>query len=62
MKKFIDIIKKKWLISGTKTIVMIAILVAIFVLLNTGLQKLDLTPIDLTTEKLNSLTDTSKEK
>lgn len=62
MNKFIDIIKKRWLISGTKTLVMIAVLIAIFVLVNTGVQKLDLTAIDLTSEKLNSLTDTSKEK
>lgn len=60
--KMIQVLKKKWLISGTKTAILIAIIVAIFVLINFGMQALNLTPIDLTKEKLYSLTEESKEK
>ena len=60
--KFIEIIKKKWLINGTKTAILVVALVAIFMALNLGMQKLNLTPLDFTQEKLYTLTDESKEK
>ena len=60
--KFIEIIKKKWLINGTKTTILVVALIAIFMALNLGMQKLNLTPLDFTQEKLYTLTDESKEK
>ena len=45
--KFIEIIKKKWLINGSKTFLLVAIIVAIFIGINYGMQKLELSPIDL---------------
>ncbi len=60
--KFIEIIKKKWLISGSTTFLLIAIIVVLFIVINIGMQKLDLAPIDLTEEKLYTLTEESKEK
>ena len=60
--KFIEIIKKKWLVNGSKTILLVAIIVAIFIGINYGMQKLELSPIDLSQEKLYTLTDESKEK
>lgn len=62
MKKFINIIKNKWLINTSKTILLIIIIFAIFIGINYGVQKLDLSTIDLTQNKLYSLTDDSKEK
>ena len=62
MKKFIEIIKNKWLINTSKTFALIAIMVALFIGINYGIQKLDLKTIDLTENKLYSLTDESKEK
>ena len=62
MKKFIDIIKKKWLIDTTKTFILVAILVVAFIGINLGVQELNLTGIDVTKEKLYSLTDESKQK
>lgn len=62
LKKFINTIKKKWLIDTSKTILLILIMIAIFVGINYGVQKLDLSTIDLTENKLYSLTDESKEK
>lgn len=60
--KFIEIIKKKWLINGTKTFLLVAIIIAIFIAINLVMQKLELTPLDFTQEKLYTLTNESKEK
>ena len=60
--KFIEIIKKKWLINGTKTLILVLLIVAIFLGLNIGMQKLNLAPIDFSQEKLYTLTDESKNK
>lgn len=62
VNKFIEIIKKKWLIKGTMTCLLVAIIIGIFIAINLGMQKLELTPIDFTQEKLYTLTDESKEK
>lgn len=60
--KFIEIIKKKWLINSTKTIILVAIILAFFIGVTILMQKLELTPIDLTEEKLFTLTEESKEQ
>ena len=60
--KFINIIKKKWLISGSKTLILVAMLIAAFILITYGMQKLELTPIDLTSNKVYTVSDESKEK
>ena len=60
--KFINVIKKKWLISGMMTFLLVAILIMAFVLSTYGIQKLELTPIDFTTDKNYTVTDESKEK
>lgn len=60
--KFIETIKKKWLINGSKTILLVVIILAFFIGVTVLMQKLDLTPIDLTEDKLFTLTDESKEQ
>lgn len=60
--KFIEIIKKKWLINGTMTCLLVLIIIAIFIVINILMQKLELTPLDFTEEKLYTLTDESKER
>ncbi len=60
--KFIEIIKKKWLVDSTMTFILILIIVAIFIATNIIMQKIELTPIDFSQEKLYTLTDESKEK
>ena len=60
--KFVQAIKKKWLIDGTKTLILVLLIIAVFVAINVSVQSLDLTPIDLTQEKLYTLTDESKER
>ena len=60
--KFIQTIKKKWLINGTKTTILVLLIIAIFIAINLGMQVLDLTPLDFTQEQLYTLTDESKER
>lgn len=60
--KFITIIKKKWLINGTKTFLLIAIIIAIFMGIHILMKNLKLTPIDLSQEKLYTLSEASKER
>lgn len=60
--KFINTIKKRWLISGTNTLLLIAILIAIVILINSAIKSLDLTPIDCTSNKEYTLTEQSKER
>ena len=60
--KFIEIIKKKWLIDSSKTILLVVIIIAFFIGITVLMQKLDLTPIDLTEDKLFTLTKESKEQ
>ena len=60
INKFIEVIKKKWLINGTKTVILVAIILAIFLTINIVMKSLDLTPIDLSQDKLYTLSDDSK--
>lgn len=60
--KFIEVIKKKWIRDSSKTILLVAIILAFFIGVSVLMQKLELTPIDLTEEKLFTLTDESKEQ
>ncbi len=60
--KFIQTIKKKWLVDGTKTTILVLLIIAVFIAINLGMQALDLTPLDFTQEQLYTLTDESKER
>lgn len=62
VNKFIEIIKKRWLIDGTKTLILVLAIIAAFLGINVLMQNLELTPLDFTQEKLYTLTDESKEK
>jgi len=60
--KVIETIKKKWLIDGTLTCLLVFIIIGTFIVINFSVQKLKLTPLDFTQEKLFTLTEESKEK
>ena len=60
--RFIQAIKKKWLINGTKTIILVLVLIAVFLAVNTVMHNLNLAPLDFTQEGLYTLTDESKER
>lgn len=60
--KFIQTIKKKWLVDGSKTFLLVVIIIAIFIGINMGMQTLELTPLDFSQDQLYTLTEESKER
>lgn len=62
MKKIIESLKSKWLRETSLTLLLIVIISLAFIGINLWVQSLDLTDIDLTEEKLYTLTDASKEQ
>lgn len=59
MKKIIETLKKKWLRDTSKTILLILILFAVFIGINILVQKIDLKDIDVTKNKLFTLSEES---
>lgn len=55
-------LKKKWLINGTKTIVLVGIIIAIYIGINILLENVVLPEIDCTTNKIYSLSQETKDK
>lgn len=62
MKKIIRLIKEKWLRETSLTILLVAIILSVFIVVNAVISKIDLKPIDFTKEKIYSLSDESKEE
>ena len=62
MKKIIKILKEKWLKDTTLTIILVAIILAVFIIVNAIVKRADVTPIDFTQEKVYSLSDDSIEE
>ena len=60
--KFIEIIKKKWLIKGTTTFLLVASIIAVFIAIDIIIHNLELTPLDFSQDKLYSLTQESKDR
>lgn len=54
-------LRKKWLVDGTKTLLIVAILIAAYIALNLGINKIDLPKIDVTENKIYTLSDASKD-
>ena len=53
--------RRKWLVDSTKTFLIVAILIASYIALNLWIGTLDLPEIDVTENKVFTLTDASKE-
>lgn len=66
IKKFFqrigNTLKKRWLIDGTKTIILVAIVIAIYIGVNILLQNVVLPEIDCTQNKIYSLSQETKDK
>ena len=60
--KFLAVIKNKWLLKGTTTLLLVAIVIACYILINWGVSKINIEDIDCTSKKLYSLSDESKNK
>lgn len=55
-------LKKRWLINGSKTILLVAIIIAIYIGVNILLEKVVLPEIDCTENKIYSLSQATKDK
>lgn len=62
MKKFFEIIKKKWIADTTRVVLLVALLVVVYIAINILAEKLNLPTLDFTEEKLYSVSEESKEK
>ena len=62
MSKIVEIIKKKWLRDTFLTILLIAIIVAIYFAINIGIKNMNLEDIDLTTDKIYSISEATETK
>ena len=66
IKKFFQkigrILSKKWLVNGTKTLILIAIIILIYIGVNVLLENVILPEIDCTTDKIYSLSDETRDK
>lgn len=62
MKKIIEIIKKKWLKDTFLTLLLIAIIFAVYFGINYGVEKLNIEDIDLTSDKIYSISDSTRTK
>ncbi len=61
-QKIGETLKKRWLIDGTKTIILVAIVIAIYIGVNILLQNVVLPEIDCTQNKIYSLSQETKDK
>lgn len=57
---FIRLIKNKWLKNTSSTIALVAVILAIFIILNVIINNLNINPIDFTDKKVYTLSDDSK--
>lgn len=62
MKKFLEIIKNKWLIRGTTTLLLVLIVIACYIGLNMLVENVNLEDLDFTEKKLYSLSDETRTK
>jgi len=60
IKKFFKLLTNKWLLKGTTTIAVVAIVIACYIGLNWGIEKLEIEDLDFTTKKLYSLSKDTK--
>lgn len=62
MKKFFRMITNKWLLKGTTTVILVALVIACYIALNWGIEQLKIEDLDFTTKKLYSLSEESKKR
>lgn len=62
MKKLFELITNKWLLKGTTTVALVAIVIAGYVGINMLAKNLEIDDLDFTTKKLYSLTEATKSK
>lgn len=61
-KKFIEIIKNKWLKNITLTVVLFTLIICVFIAVNYGIRLLNITDLDFTEDKIYSISQATKDK
>ena len=61
MKKFFEVIKKKWIADTTRLVLLVAIIILVYILINVLVGQANLPTFDFTEEKIYSVSDESKE-
>ena len=61
-EKFIQVIKNKWLKSIVLTLLLVGIIVCAYLAINYAVDKANITDIDMTKEKLYSISQETKDK
>lgn len=62
LKKLWELVTNKWLLKGTTTVVLVAIVIGAYAGINFGVKKLKVDDLDFTTKKLFSLSEATKTK
>lgn len=62
MKKFWKTITNKWLLKGTTTLILVAIVIAGYIGINWAVEKIKMEDLDFTTKKLYSLSEETKNR
>ena len=62
MEKFLKVIKNRWLVKGTSTLILVAVIIACYIGLNLLVDKVNVEDLDFTEKKLYSLSEETKSK
>lgn len=62
MKKFFKAITNKWLLKGTTTVILVAIVIACYVVVNWAVKQIEIEDLDFTTNNLYSLSEETKNR
>jgi len=62
IKKFFQLITNKWLLKGTTTVILVALVIACYAGLDWAVKQLEVADLDFTTKKLYSLSDETKKR
>ena len=62
IKKLFKLITNKWLLKGTTTIILVALVIACYVGVNWAVKQVEIADWDFTTKKMYSLSEETKER
>ena len=62
MKKLWETITNKWLLKGTTTLILVALIIAGYIAVNWGVEQIQVEDLDFTTKKLYSLSEQTEER
>ena len=61
-KKLFQLITNKWLLKSTTTVILVALVIACYAVLNWGVKQIEIADLDFTTKKLYSLSKQTRDR